>query len=741
MHNNHYMAKYGSIFAGIALIVGVLILLGNWPLMAADTYSAKVKSPGGYASLVSKAAGKGSVKILVKVSVPDDSASPSGGRDARDRAAIGRAQDGLLGTLASLGKSPLKSRKYTYIPYMAMTVDAAALDALLATDAVVSVHEDKVSRPHLDKSVPRIGANQLQAAGLTGKGVVVAVIDTGVDKLHPSLKGSVVSEACYSTTEKADKVTSLCPGKVITSTAEGSAMPYGGACPREECGHGTHVAGIVAGRSGISKSPGPGVAPGVGIIAIQVFSRHDSKDDCDKAPCIQSYDSDQISALERVRDLQGTYNIAAVNMSLGGGQYTSNCDDDPIKAIIDTLILSGTATIVSTGNEDYCGSTGAPACVSTAISVGATDKNDEIDDYSNSASFMTLLAPGSAITSAVPRPDGTYEAWDGTSMAAPHVAGAWALLKQAKPDATVTEVLNAFLSTGVEITDTGKCPSVTKKRINVLDAYRTLTGKVALTIAKSGKGAGRVVSPPGGIDCGAVCKGFYSDGDVITLTATPESGSSFTGWGGECSGTGECSVTISDDVTVTADFTDTCTYVISPKKKSFSSKGGQAIVTVKATGGTACSEPGIAASDEWITATLSSFKKNKGSVTIFVYGNDNEEDRSGTVTIGAETLTVDQAHTSCAIRSLEPSHESFEAAVDSGKFTVHVETDCPWTAAVETPADEWLSITSGHADSGTRDISFHVSENDTDKKRTGKIVVTLTGTPQKRSVFTVRQDK
>ena len=747
MQNNHYRNKNGIIFSGIAFVIGILILLGNGPSMAADIYTAKVKSPGGYEKLVSKAVSRGSVKILVKVPIPDGSTSLSGERGARDRsAAISRAQDGLLAELAAAGKSPLKSHKYTYIPYMAMKVDSAALDALLASDSVISVHEDKLARPRLDKSVPRIAAAQLQAAGITGKDVVVAVIDTGVDKLHPFLKGSVVSEACYSTTEKEDKVTSLCPGKVEESTAGDSAMPYVGACPQGHCGHGTHVAGIVAGRSGASKSPGPGVAAGTGIIAIQVFSRHDFNDDCeDGAPCIQSYDSDQIRAMERVKALRATYNIAAVNMSIGGGQYTSTAecdtDNDAMKLIIDSLILSGTATVVSTGNEEYCGSTGAPACISTAISVGATDRNDEIDDYSNSASFMSLLAPGSAITSAVPRADGTYEAWDGTSMAAPHVAGAWALLKQAKPDATVSDILNAFVSTGVEITDTGKCPSVAKKRINVLEAYRTLTGRVALTVVKSGKGSGRVAAPLGGIDCGSVCKGFYSDGDVITLTATPEPGSSFAGWGGECSGTGACSVTISGDVTVTADFTDTCTYVISPPKRSFSSKGGQTAVAVKATGATVCSGPGIAVSDSWITATLYSFKKNRGSVTVFVYGNDNEEERSGTVTIGGETFTVEQSDTSCSISSLEPSHESYEAAADSGKFTVHVKTDCAWTAAVEAPADEWLSITSGHSDSGTRSISFHVDQNDTDKKRTGRIIVSLTGPPQKKAAFTVRQDK
>jgi subtilisin family serine protease len=711
---------------------------------APEQYAAKVKSPGAHARLLSKIQSRGSARILVRINSPFSPEPLLHERGANEqRAAISRMQDRLLSELAATGKKPLKAYKYTYIPYMAMTVDSAVLDSLFASETVTGVYEDKTARPKLDKSVPRVGATKLHSAGLTGSGVAVAVLDTGVDKLHPFLKGSVVSEACYSSTDKSHKATSLCPKKVEESTEAGSAMPYGGVCPREHCGHGTHVAGIIAGRSGVSKSPGPGVAPGAGIIAIQVFSRVDSKEDCDdnETSCILSYDSDQIRGLERVHALRNTYTIAAANMSLGGGEYSKNCDDEPIKSIIDTLRAAGIATIAATGNEDYCGFTGAPACVSTAISIGATDEDDAVADYSNSATFMTLLAPGSEITSAVPRQDGAYESWNGTSMATPHAAGAWALLKQAKPTATVDEILNAFTSTGLNVTDTGKCASVTKKRITVYEAYQTLGGKRVLTVKKSGKGSGRVTASPPGIDCGDQCSASYDAGTTITLTAVPESESILSGWsGGGCSGAGTCSLIMNGSTTVTALFTDPCTYIISPEEKAFPSKGGRATIKVKATGEGNCASPEVSVSDSWITATLSSFKKNTGFVDVFTYYNDNPEPRTGTVTIADETLTIEQAETTCKIGSLDPPVESFEGAEDSGSFIVDAETDCEWTAQVDPPADGWITITSGSTGSGNRKVSFNVSQNDTDKRRTGKVTVFLTHAPTKKKIFTVKQD-
>ena len=145
---------------------------------------------------------------------------------------------------------------------------------------------------------------------------------------------------------------------------------------------------------------------------------------------------------------------AAANLSLGGPSFSAPCDDETAKTIIDIFRSPqiNVATVVASGNAGYTRSISSPACISSAVSVGSTTKQDAISGFSNSADFLDLLAPGSAIESAV-LGDG-YGLKSGTSMAAPHVAGAWAVLKQADPTASVDDVLKALKATGVWLQDT-----------------------------------------------------------------------------------------------------------------------------------------------------------------------------------------------------------------------------------------------------------------------------------------------
>ena len=463
------------------LIIAAIVAYFNFgQANAGNGNEAKVTSHGGYTGLFSKAQDKGAVKIIVRVRAPftPEPLMQEKGLQ-KQRSMNAQTQNQVIAELEGKGHKPGSIYKYKYTPYIAMTVDSAALDALLSSPDVISIEEDIPVPPTLDQSVPRIGATQLHAINITGSGVVVAVLDTGVDKTHPFLLGSVVSEACYSTNGAGSS--SLCPGGVTESEADGSALPYpdGGSCPSLECDHGTHVAGIVAGRDGISGSPGPGVAPEAGIIAIQIFSLFTSEADCGagQAPCVMSWTSDEIKGLERVYELRSTYSISSANMSLGGEKHTSHCDQESpgLTSAIDNLRAAGIATVVASGNDGYCGAISFPACISSAVSVGATTDSDTVASYSNSASFLSLLAPGSSIISSIP--GNIYQSWSGTSMATPHVAGSWALMKQAFPGATVDTILSAITSTGLSVTDQS-CTSVTKQRINVYEAY-TLMGFAA----------------------------------------------------------------------------------------------------------------------------------------------------------------------------------------------------------------------------------------------------------------------
>ena len=138
--------------------------------------------------LHSKSQNKGSVKIIVRVRAPfiPESLLQETDKHAQ-RASRLHIQDQIITELESKGHKPSRVHKYKYAPYIAMTVDSATLDALLSSPDVISVEEDIPVPPALDQSVPRIGATQLHSSNVTGAGVAVAILDTGVDKTHPFL--------------------------------------------------------------------------------------------------------------------------------------------------------------------------------------------------------------------------------------------------------------------------------------------------------------------------------------------------------------------------------------------------------------------------------------------------------------------------------------------------------------------------------------------------------------------------
>jgi Subtilisin-like serine proteases len=303
-------------------------------------------------------------------------------------------------------------------------------------------------RPTLGETIPLIGADKVHALGGTGAHQAVAILDTGIDRTHPFLAGRVVAEACYSNAE-GSRGQSLCPNGQASQVGTGAADATTAACRsggEDLCFHGTHVAGIAAGRK-VTGAPADGVAPGADIIAIQVFTRQNSAAVCGgRPPCALSYLSDQLLGLQKVMELSDRYSIAAVNMSLGGaGVKTSPCDSDMRKIAIDALLNRRIATVIAAGND---GATGAsvPGCISSAVTVGATDDHDAVADFTNRGQLLDLFAPGVDVTSSVP--GGGYYQLSGTSMATPHVTGSFAVLRQARPDATVADILGTLERTG-----------------------------------------------------------------------------------------------------------------------------------------------------------------------------------------------------------------------------------------------------------------------------------------------------
>jgi len=353
------------------------------------------------------------------------------------------------------------------LPVVILDAPRSALNRLANHPLAANVAEDALAMPHLSGSVALIHADLAQQAA-NGAGVAIAIVDTGVDAAHPFLGGRVIAEACFSTNNSAQGATSLCPGGGSQAFGPGAAAP----CSLSNCDHGTHVAGIAAGDGGI--------APGASIIAVQVFSKIAS---CSAfslpSPCALSYVSDQLRAFDWLASTAFTPPLAIVNLSLGVGTFTSvaACDASPIGTAMFPAIArlrnQGVTTVASSGNNGATNALSLPGCLSNVVSVGATTKTnpEQVASFSNSAPFLTLLAPGVGIVSSTT--GGGFATKSGTSMAAPHVAGALALLRSARPGYPSDAYVTALVNTGTPILDTRN--GVIKPRIDVAAALGALT--------------------------------------------------------------------------------------------------------------------------------------------------------------------------------------------------------------------------------------------------------------------------
>jgi subtilisin family serine protease len=363
------------------------------------------------------------------------------------------AGDRLVRRLAGTRHRPV--REYRHLPLTALEVGPQALLEIVESPDVLDITPDRRNRPSLYETIPLIRAHDAQDVGFDGTGKVIAIVDTGVDTSHAAFAGRVLDEACFS--DNAD-----CPNDAKTMIGPGAGVP----CDFD-CGHGTHVAGVALGLAANGLS---GVAPDAGLISIQVFSNEDGE--------LLAWDSDVIAGLEHIYVLRTSYDIVSVNLSLGSDEHGSEaaCDaaNRPYKAVIDQLRGAGIVTVAASGNESLTTLLSIPACISSVVSVGATTQNDEVASFSNSATFLSLLAPGTLVSS--PAVGGGFSDLNGTSMAAPHVSGAWASLLEAAPDSNIAEILFALQTSGVPVTDARN--DVTTARIDVSAAIEMLEAGV-----------------------------------------------------------------------------------------------------------------------------------------------------------------------------------------------------------------------------------------------------------------------
>ncbi|MDD5298373.1 MAG: choice-of-anchor D domain-containing protein, partial [Rhodocyclaceae bacterium] len=314
---------------------------------------------------------------------------------------------------------------YSHLPIQHIRVGSRAMLAqILAHPGVKAVTVSRKHKLQLTKSLPLIEQPQALVLGASGQGTSVAVLDTGVDFTNSAF-GSCTNAG---------------PGCKVVYAQDFAPNDYepdadAGAAGH---GHGTNVAAIVL-----------GVAPKANILALDVF-RTDG----------YAYTADIVAAINWVIAHKSAYNAVAMNMSFGDnscdGLVTSGGCSAPMtdpanafKAAIDEARNAGVISVIASGNDSYTGAIDAPAAVDTAVSVGAVYDSganlDQVAGFANSASFLSMLAPGVDITAA----GITYS---GTSQATPHVAGAVAALRSLYPNETVNQII-ARLKSGVPVTD------------------------------------------------------------------------------------------------------------------------------------------------------------------------------------------------------------------------------------------------------------------------------------------------
>lgn len=386
--------------------------------------------------------GEGEKRYLVvfDAGVPEARGLGPAATDAR-REAISRVGEDLTERLAERGVDV--DRRYDGSEHLAVTASPSQVRELESLPEVRAVVPDFELELTLNDSLAVIRAAPAQANDVTytGSGQAIAIIDTGVDSDHtffarPGGEHRIVAEACFA--DDGD-----CPNG---ETGPGAAAPLLVNGSRDS--HGTHVAGIVAGWRESSTNPTHGVAPEADMLAVQAFSTTDSGG-------VYARGSDLLAALHWVYGQRHDHDIAAVNLSLGTTTaYSGTCDwvdsSGLFRDAVDDLRFAGAVTFAAAGNGSQRSAMSFPACLSNIVSVAASRNDDTVADYSNVSDATDLIAPGTGVRSSVV---GGYASYSGTSMATPMVAGAAALLREASPSSSTTQLVGALRRSYTTIDD------------------------------------------------------------------------------------------------------------------------------------------------------------------------------------------------------------------------------------------------------------------------------------------------
>ena len=320
-----------------------------------------------------------------------------------------------------------------------------------SADHITKVWLDAQVKSTMAESNAQIGTPTAWAAGVTGKGVKVAVLDTGVDAAHPDF------------------------AEQITDARDFTGSRYG---TDDKQGHGTHTASTVAGTGAASDGKERGVAPDAQLLIGKVLNDAGS-----------GSESMIISGMQWAVDSGADI----VSMSIGTAG-PSDCND-PIAQAAESLAAQDKALfVIAAGNLGRAESITSPGCAPSALTVGAVDGNDETASFSSRGTVENvhttkpeIAAPGVNILAAntgVHNGANAYQRMSGTSMATPHVAGTAALLKQRHPDWSAARLKQALVSSA-----DSEIPGTVQE-----------TGAGRLDVAKAMK---QTVVGPGAVSAGA----------------------------------------------------------------------------------------------------------------------------------------------------------------------------------------------------------------------------------------------